>query len=63
MAGPAVAAYPVVMNLLILGSVLLLLFGGGGFILAGPAIGTEIIGLILVISAIVYWAGGFGAKA
>jgi hypothetical protein len=50
------------MNLLIWGFVLLLVFGGGGIYLAGPAIGGEAIGLILLMSLTIYWVGGFRAK-
>lgn len=39
--------------------VLLLLFGGGGFYIGGPAIGGSGLGLILLICLVIYLAGGF----
>jgi hypothetical protein len=50
------------MNLLFFTLGLLLLFGGGGFYLAGPAIGGEVVGMILLIGVIIYWVGGFRPK-
>ena len=62
MAGRSVERHPPTMNLLFFTLGLLLLFGGGGFYLAGPAIGGEVVGMILLIGVIVYWVGGFRAK-
>lgn len=59
----AAECYPAVMNLLLLIIVLLLLFGGGGFYIGGPAIGGGGLGLVLLISLIVYLMGGFNSKA
>jgi hypothetical protein len=44
------------MNILLLAVILLLLFGGGGFYLGGPVIGM--LGLILLISFVIYFMGG-----
>ena len=63
MAGVAAECYAATMNLLVLTLVLLLLFGAGGFYLGGPVIGAEGIGLGMLIGAIIYWMGGFRAKA
>jgi hypothetical protein len=62
MAGQAAGWYRAAMNLLIVTLVLLLLLGGGGLYVAGLGIGGEGIGVVLVIGAIVYWAGGCRAK-
>lgn len=51
------------MNLLILTLVLLLLFGVDCFFFAGLVIGGEVIGVMLVISMIIYFMGRFHAKA
>ena len=59
----ATMRYCKVMNLLILVIVLLLLFGGGGFYFGGPVIGGGGLGLVLVICLIIYFMGGFRAKA
>jgi len=62
MAAPAAQWYRATMKLLILTFGLLLLFGGGGFFLAGLAIGAEVVGVILLMSAVIYLVGGFRAK-
>ncbi len=51
------------MNLLVLSFVLLLLFGGSVVYFWGFAIGGEGIVLFLLMCAIIYWVGGFRAKA
>ncbi len=62
MAGLAAECYLVVVNLLVLLFVVLLSFGGFGFYLAGPAIGGEVVGVILLMGGIIYWVGGFRSK-
>jgi hypothetical protein len=63
MAGLADECYTATMNLLVITLFVLVLFGGGGFYLAGPAIGGEVIGVILLMGGIIYWVGGFRSKA
>jgi hypothetical protein len=43
--------------------VMLLLFSGGGFYVAGPVIGASILGLILGLCFFVYLMGGFRTKS
>jgi hypothetical protein len=62
MAARPAACYPVGMKLLIFTLVLLLLFCGC-FFLAGLLIGGEVLGLILLMGAIIYWTGESRAKA
>jgi len=42
--------------------VMLLLFGGGGFYVGGPVIGTSVLGLMLGLCFFVYLLGGFRPK-
>jgi hypothetical protein len=42
--------------------VLLLLFGGGGFYVAGPVIGVSVLGLMLGLCFFVFLLGGFRMK-
>jgi hypothetical protein len=62
MAGLAAECYPGTMNLLVLSLILLFSFGGFSLYLAGPAIGGEVVGVILLMGGIIYWVGGFRSK-
>ena len=61
--GMAAAWYLATMNLIVLVLILFLLFGGGGFYFGGPIIGGSGLGLVLLICLIIYFMGGFRAKA
>jgi hypothetical protein len=51
------------MNSLLLIIILVLLFGGGGLYIGGPAYGGSALGVILLVSLIVFLTGGFrGSK-
>jgi hypothetical protein len=50
------------MNLLLLMLGLLVLFGGGGFYVGGPVIGTSVFGLMLGLCCFVFLLGGFRTK-
>jgi hypothetical protein len=50
------------MNLLVIMLVMLLLFGVGGFVVAGPVIGTSVLGLMLGLCFFVYLLGAFRTK-
>ena len=58
----AVACYVVGMNLIVIMLVMLLLFGVGGFFVAGPVIGASVLGLMLGLCLFVYLLGAFRTK-
>ena len=47
------------MNIIIMLIILLLLFGVGGFLFGGPILGGGALGLILLVSLMIYCTDGF----